>query len=110
MKKMLKLVLINYASRWNWIRKIRSSNKKKPQTGDKIVILGGENYRIGMGGAAVSSQIQALLVQVLRVKRPTFKSRNAKRAATIRVGKVMLTQLCLFTITEQVDTQIAFRN
>lgn len=29
--------------------------KKKPQTGDKVVILGGENYRIGMGGAAVSS-------------------------------------------------------
>ncbi|HEU4496344.1 MAG TPA: phosphoribosylformylglycinamidine synthase, partial [Flavobacterium sp.] len=29
--------------------------KKKPKTGDKIVILGGENYRIGMGGAAVSS-------------------------------------------------------
>jgi len=31
------------------------SIKKKPQAGDKIVILGGENYRIGMGGAAVSS-------------------------------------------------------
>src|SRR5690606_31995694 len=29
--------------------------KHTPQTGDKIVILGGENYRIGMGGAAVSS-------------------------------------------------------
>ena len=29
--------------------------KEKPETGDKIVILGGENYRIGMGGAAVSS-------------------------------------------------------
>jgi phosphoribosylformylglycinamidine synthase len=29
--------------------------KDKPNTGDKIVILGGENYRIGMGGAAVSS-------------------------------------------------------
>ncbi len=29
--------------------------KKKPSAGDKIVILGGENYRIGMGGAAVSS-------------------------------------------------------
>ena len=29
--------------------------KQKPKTGDKIVILGGENYRIGMGGAAVSS-------------------------------------------------------
>jgi phosphoribosylformylglycinamidine synthase len=31
------------------------SKKQKPQPGDKIVILGGENYRIGMGGAAVSS-------------------------------------------------------
>jgi phosphoribosylformylglycinamidine synthase len=31
------------------------SKKQKPQVGDKVVILGGENYRIGMGGAAVSS-------------------------------------------------------
>ncbi|WP_188651124.1 phosphoribosylformylglycinamidine synthase [Yeosuana aromativorans] len=29
--------------------------KDKPKKGDKIVILGGDNYRIGMGGAAVSS-------------------------------------------------------
>ena len=29
--------------------------KDTPEKGDKIVILGGENYRIGMGGAAVSS-------------------------------------------------------
>lgn len=29
--------------------------KDIPKDGDKIVILGGENYRIGMGGAAVSS-------------------------------------------------------
>jgi len=29
--------------------------KDKPKVGDKIVILGGDNYRIGMGGAAVSS-------------------------------------------------------
>jgi phosphoribosylformylglycinamidine synthase len=39
-------------------------NQKTPQTGDKIVILGGENYRIGMGGAAVSSQIRVLLALV----------------------------------------------
>lgn len=31
------------------------AKKKKPATGDSIVVLGGENYRIGMGGAAVSS-------------------------------------------------------
>src|SRR5690606_14842789 len=29
--------------------------KDKPQPSDKIIVLGGENYRIGMGGAAVSS-------------------------------------------------------
>ncbi|MCM4156535.1 phosphoribosylformylglycinamidine synthase [Gramella sp. AN32] len=29
--------------------------KDTPEKGDKIVVLGGENYRIGMGGAAVSS-------------------------------------------------------
>ncbi|PKA99946.1 phosphoribosylformylglycinamidine synthase [Flavobacteriaceae bacterium MAR_2009_75] len=29
--------------------------KDTPEEGDKIVILGGDNYRIGMGGAAVSS-------------------------------------------------------
>ena len=29
--------------------------KETPQKGDKIVVLGGDNYRIGMGGAAVSS-------------------------------------------------------
>ncbi|WP_316815259.1 phosphoribosylformylglycinamidine synthase [Pedobacter nyackensis] len=35
--------------------KASQAKKHKPSTGDKIVILGGENYRIGMGGAAVSS-------------------------------------------------------
>ncbi|HEY4651178.1 MAG TPA: phosphoribosylformylglycinamidine synthase, partial [Pontibacter sp.] len=35
--------------------KASQAQKQQPKTGDKIVILGGENYRIGMGGAAVSS-------------------------------------------------------
>lgn len=35
--------------------KINQALKDTPKKGDKIVILGGENYRIGMGGAAVSS-------------------------------------------------------
>lgn len=35
--------------------KADQAQKKKPKEGDNIVILGGENYRIGMGGAAVSS-------------------------------------------------------
>ncbi|MCZ4223284.1 phosphoribosylformylglycinamidine synthase [Pedobacter sp. SJ11] len=35
--------------------KASQARKQKPQEGDNIVVLGGENYRIGMGGAAVSS-------------------------------------------------------
>jgi phosphoribosylformylglycinamidine synthase len=35
--------------------KLDQAIKHKPKAGDKIVILGGDNYRIGMGGAAVSS-------------------------------------------------------
>ena len=35
--------------------KAEQALKDTPKDGDKIVILGGENYRIGMGGAAVSS-------------------------------------------------------
>lgn len=35
--------------------KAKQAIKETPKEGDKIIILGGENYRIGMGGAAVSS-------------------------------------------------------
>ena len=35
--------------------KAEQAQKEKPGLHDKIVVLGGENYRIGMGGAAVSS-------------------------------------------------------
>lgn len=35
--------------------KLDQAKKQDPKEGDQIVILGGENYRIGMGGAAVSS-------------------------------------------------------
>lgn len=35
--------------------KLEQSAKKEPGPGDQVVILGGDNYRIGMGGAAVSS-------------------------------------------------------
>ena len=35
--------------------KKEQAQKGTPKKGDKIIILGGDNYRIGMGGAAVSS-------------------------------------------------------
>lgn len=33
----------------------RDAKKGEPQVGEKVVVLGGDNYRIGMGGGAVSS-------------------------------------------------------
>ncbi|MGE0560987.1 MAG: phosphoribosylformylglycinamidine synthase [Flavobacteriales bacterium] len=35
--------------------KLTDAQKHLPKKGDKIVVLGGDNYRIGMGGSAVSS-------------------------------------------------------
>lgn len=35
--------------------KAEQAQKLSPSAGDKIIVLGGDNYRIGMGGAAVSS-------------------------------------------------------
>jgi phosphoribosylformylglycinamidine synthase len=35
--------------------KADQAQKHEPQTGDQVIVLGGDNYRIGMGGAAVSS-------------------------------------------------------
>lgn len=35
--------------------KLQDAQKAVPKKGDKIVVLGGDNYRIGMGGSAVSS-------------------------------------------------------
>jgi phosphoribosylformylglycinamidine synthase len=33
----------------------RDAKKGEPESGEKVVVLGGDNYRIGMGGGAVSS-------------------------------------------------------
>ncbi len=35
--------------------KADQASKDKPRKGDRIIVMGGDNYRIGMGGAAVSS-------------------------------------------------------
>jgi phosphoribosylformylglycinamidine synthase len=35
--------------------KLQDAQKHTPEKGDRIVVLGGDNYRIGMGGSAVSS-------------------------------------------------------
>lgn len=67
--------------------KENDSKKEHLQKGDKIILLGGDNYRIGMGGAAVSSVItgefgNALELNAVQRSNPEMQKRvmNAIRA------------------------------
>lgn len=67
--------------------KEKDSQKERLSTGDKIVLLGGDNYRIGMGGAAVSSVTtgelgNALELNAIQRSNPEMQKRvmNAIRA------------------------------
>ena len=60
-------------------KKKSSSKIAVPKKGDKIIILGGDNYRIGMGGAAVSSADTGAFGSAIRTQcRTALQSRNAK--------------------------------
>ncbi|MDA0196989.1 MAG: phosphoribosylformylglycinamidine synthase [Bacteroidetes bacterium] len=65
------------------------SIKKKVERGDQIVVLGGDNYRIGMGGGAVSSVAtgefaNAIELNAVQRSNPEMEKRvaNAVRAMT----------------------------
>jgi len=67
--------------------KEKDSKKEKLQAGDKIVLLGGDNYRIGMGGSAVSSvatgeMSNAIELNAIQRSNPEMQKRvmNAIRA------------------------------
>jgi phosphoribosylformylglycinamidine synthase len=62
--------------------KAEQALKDTPENGDKIVILGGENYRIGMGGAAVSSadtggNIAGIELNAIQRSNPEMQKRAA---------------------------------
>jgi phosphoribosylformylglycinamidine synthase len=67
--------------------KEKDSKKESLKTGDKIILMGGDNYRIGMGGAAVSSVTtgqfgNALELNAIQRSNPEMQKRvmNAIRA------------------------------
>jgi len=67
--------------------KAKDSQKEQVQPGDKIILMGGDNYRIGMGGAAVSSVVtgefaNALELNAVQRSNPEMQKRvmNAIRA------------------------------
>ncbi|MDA9596990.1 phosphoribosylformylglycinamidine synthase, partial [Flavobacteriaceae bacterium] len=73
------------------------AQKKTPSEGDIIVILGGDNYRIGMGGAAVSSANTGAFsneIELNAVQRsnPEMQKRvaNAIRALVERVNNPII--------------------
>ena len=86
--------------------KLDQAIKKKPQEGDKIVILGGENYRIGMGGAAVSSADTGAFgsgIELNAIQRSNPEMQNVLLMPFVVWLKVMKIQLFLFTIMVLVD-------
>ncbi len=67
--------------------KSKDALKESPKAGDKIVLLGGDNYRIGMGGGAVSSvatgeYANAIELNAIQRSNPEMQKRayNAIRA------------------------------
>jgi len=69
--------------------KAENSQKKDPVPGDRIILLGGDNYRIGMGGGAVSSVAtgeyeNAIELNAVQRANPEMQKRvfNAIRALT----------------------------
>lgn len=69
--------------------KEKDSQKEHLQAGDKIILLGGDNYRIGMGGSAVSSvatgeYTNAIELNAIQRSNPEMQKRvmNAIRALT----------------------------
>ena len=63
------------------------SRKKEPEKGDRILVMGGDNYRIGMGGSAVSSVAtgefgQSIELNAVQRSNPEMQKRvyNALRA------------------------------
>ena len=67
--------------------KKRDALKESPAVGDKVVLLGGDNYRIGMGGGAVSSvdtgqYANAIELNAIQRSNPEMQKRayNAIRA------------------------------
>jgi len=77
--------------------KKRDSTKDRPRKGDLIVLLGGDNYRIGMGGGAVSSvdtgaYESAIELNAVQRANPEMQKRvyNALRAMTESDGNPVI--------------------
>lgn len=84
--------------------KKKDSIKSEPVKGDKIVVLGGDNYRIGMGGGAVSSVATGEYSNAIELNAIQRSNPEMQKEYPTRLGpwpKWMKTQSFLSTIMEQ---------
>ena len=91
----------------------QDSIKDEPQPGDKVVLLGGDNYRIGMGGGAVSSVATgeyagAIELNAVQRSNPEMQKRayNAIRAASEETENLN----CLSELVEATGGRIDMEN
>ena len=85
---------------------MRDALKGEVAAGEKVVVMGGDNYRIGMGGAAVSSvqtgeYDNSIELNAVQRANPW----DAKRVSNvIPLAEAGPNRLYLFTITVRADT------
>ena len=67
----------------------KKTAKGKTQGGDKIIMMGGDNYRIGMGGGAVSSVATGEFgnaIEVNAINVPTLEMQKGDERHTCHGG------------------------
>jgi phosphoribosylformylglycinamidine synthase len=80
----------------------RDCLKKEPQKGNKVVVVGGDNYRIGLGGGSVSSVDTGRYsngIELNAVQRATLRCRNVPITWCVPSARRMSIQWSLSTTT-----------
>ena len=73
----------------------RDCLKKEPQKGNKVVVVGGDNYRIGLGGGSVSSVDTGRYsngIELNAVQRANLRCRNVPTIWFVHSLRTMRTQ------------------
>ena len=85
----------------------RDCLKGSPEAGNKVVVMGGDNYRIGLGGGSVSSVETGRYssgIELTLSSVPMQKCRNVLTTWYVHCAKKTKTQLYLSTTTVLPDT------
>ena len=85
----------------------RDCLKGSPEAGNKVVVMGGDNYRIGLGGGSVSSVETGRYssgIELNAIQRANAEMQNVLTTWYVHCAKKTKTQLYLSTTTVLPDT------